>query len=378
MTVIRSDGGADDSLVDDLQTCLRSYGLAVQKVHSSTFLLAGEPLNIASDTEAVAAILCLSENVLSDRSSTDAANEIAIRFRDAPDRILAVWVGPHAGELNLPPHMEALRMIDLHGARERALVELLDVIEQWFPHRQVIDVPAALFAMTAAQWEASRDAFRSETLYPAFEQMCRSFGMTGPDEFSSSWAARYGATVDDFRPFGQQQSLRSVIEAALVTINIDRVERQQRPLRLLWWHERADRGRTRHLWADGAAVIAVDITSLFCPAIRAVIGEFPDSRQVSALISIPPYSLHTSLAEMTLREALCKVRRIENWVRDWEQGRLAGAYDAGTVLSVRGLLSHVLLSHGDGHPRREHVEAMKHAMQQPVNSLWFFPSVQQP
>jgi hypothetical protein len=370
----------DVAAVDELKGLLQGLGMPIweyrdemhvgQQIHASV-------LDAIQDS--IAAIICFTDETADKvwiQRELDWA--YAVYGKDI-SRILPVWIGAHPKNLR-PSLVNDLKIStgDLTSAegRERFVNSVLPSILS-FPSPLI--VPAALFAMGRNR---SKTLFEellvdAQALKPEFLSLCNVLGMPVPPAddpkkltktLLEQWSRRYGDTTEDFSPFADKQRLIDVVQATVDDANVIRRKDHHRPIYLRWMHDELrgiegtqKKNDARDRWRDGRPLLIVDSISTLDTKLMATINGLPDLKTKSgtpearsAILWIPPYTLHTNALEGLLRDSASHVDRIGDAFRDWEkQSEQQLTFDSPTSLSVRLWLHRTFVALRDENPPLE-------------------------
>jgi hypothetical protein len=263
--------------------------------------------------------------------------------------IVPVWIAAHPQD-RIPKLLEdnSFPVFDLAAgggdALERFAAKLFELLGQDAP----LTIPAALFSMTRKQCVK---LFKAKTGYDALAKLCLSVGMPAPPSLFKALADRYGERPEDLAPFDPGKPLLASIDATLREANQWRVRARKRPLMLRWMQDDlvgpAKLQRARDLWTSRDSLLVVDSVSAFHPDIQLKLLEMPDLNR-SALLWVPPYTLHLAVLESSLRTTAQVVARLGDAFTTWEKEPLRSiAFDTSTPVSLRLWLHRTLTGVAD-------------------------------
>ncbi|HEX7676488.1 MAG TPA: toll/interleukin-1 receptor domain-containing protein, partial [Thermoanaerobaculia bacterium] len=377
----------DVAAVDELKRLLGGLGMPIWEYRDE--MLVGEQIHATvfdAIEESIAAIICFTDETADKpwiQRELDWA--YAVYGKDTT-RILPVWIGAHP-QNRRPSLVNELKisagdLTSLEG-RERFVNTVLPAILS-LPVPLI--VPAALFAMDKRRSETLFEELRAseEALKPEFLSLCNVLGMPVPPagdpelvkkRLMEQWSRRYGPTTEDFSPFADTQRLVDVVQSTVDDANVIRRKDHHRPVFLRWMHNELrgvdgaeKRWAARDRWRDGRPLLIVDSISTLDMSLMNTINGLPDLKTKSgepearsAILWIPPYTLHTNALESLLRESASHVARIGDAFRDWSrQSEQQLTFDSPTSLSVRLWLHRTFVGlHDDNPPLESRVSSVQ-------------------
>jgi len=370
----------DVTAVDELKRLLEGLGMPIWEYRDE--MLVGQQIHatvLDAIQESIASIICFTDDT-ADKPWIQREIEwaFAVYGGDA-SRILPVWIGAHpqnrrprlVDELNL-----SIGDITTAAQREQFVTAVLPSILS-LPSPLI--VPAALFAMDRTRSQALFEELLAdeELLNPEFLSLCNVLGMPVPPAqdpqeqkkaLLEQWSRRYGSTAEKFSPFADNQTLIDVVQATVDDANVIRRKDHHRPIYLRWMHNElrgmkspAEKTDARDRWREGRPLLIVDSISTLDTKIMATVNGLPDLKMRngtpearSAILWIPPYTLHTNALEGLLRDSASLVDRIGDAFRDWEkQSEQQLTFDSPTSLSVRLWLHRTFVGLRDENPPLE-------------------------
>jgi hypothetical protein len=257
--------------------------------------------------------------------------------------ILPVTSG--AFDNNRLPHLlesADLTVYDLARPRESAegLIGLVRAIQYQIVGGDPIILPAALFALTEAEFDALTAAWVGDS--QALARLCRDFGMELPPEALRPLRQRYGPTREHFRPFAGQETLVQVVEGAVALANKRRPP-SKGPVLVSWlhaelFHPNAQvRQSAREVWGAGSPLLIVDSLAAAHDQTLTQIRNLPPVRSTEriAVFWVPPFTRRTSALVETVRECLDQVYPLEDYFTHWQQpAEYWRSFDAVTKISA--------------------------------------------
>jgi hypothetical protein len=239
-------------------------------------------------------------------------------------------------------------------------------------------VPAALFAMNRQQAEA---LLALAQVKDSLSALCGTVGMAPFPELKESLLKRYGATAEDFSPF-PEKSLKEVVQQTIADTNKARLTRQDPTPLWIWWCTDALLNPTHQhhqsaadLWNDGPSIAVVDSISVLD---QAVYNNFlnlpvPQHAASSALLWVPPYTLHTAQLEKVTENTFSQLNRLLQEFRNWrDKDRSYLAFDIGTRPTLRRWIYQAFIDVRSQAPRADNVDAMRQVQQSQFKTGSFF------
>lgn len=337
--IFLSWGSPDKPVPHELRDRLRDAGLDVWEYTDGMPAGANIPRQVLEIVNQVdMAILCFSDETAErDWIQVEAALCYAAREDESKPLqfIVPVWVGPHPkNKIPAGLKLEPASVFDLSGAQESDYHRLVVDIVTQFGSRAPRIVPAALFAMTRAQFQ---DLFQGNPPAEPLASLCRAAGMA--DDLLASLEKRYGDTPEDLAPFQAGQKLCDVLDDILRQANELRIKANRHPIVLRWVRDEllaADLDEeVRTLWESRESLLIVDSVSTLHPDIQKAFGDLPELTR-TALLWLPPFTHHTVALEPQLYSVAKIVKRLGYFFSKWkeEPGR-AIAFDMATSVSFR-------------------------------------------
>lgn len=252
---------------------------------------------------------------------------------------------------------DRLRFLDLDSEPdERQLEWLTRELRRALGKSTPFVVPAALFAMTRAEFEEFRNLHGGHDTEKIVRltTLCQGAGMPAQPDLWDQLSSRYGATAADFAPYGADQDgkvrrLMDVAQDALRIVNERRGAAEDQPLYLRWYSREdfADH-KMRDLWRHGHSVLFVDSVSALEPSIAVALQNLPqpNSTNKAAVICLPPYTRHNVELEELIRQCLEGQFFLTDTFRAWrDQSERPGlAFDLPAETSLRRWLGQLLLA----------------------------------
>ena len=240
-------------------------------------------------------------------------------------------------------------------------------------------VPAALFAMNRQQAEA---LLALAKVKDSLSALCGTVGMAPFPELKESLLKRYGATAEDFSPF-PEKSLKEVVQQTIADTNKARLTRQDPTPLWIWWCTDALLDTTHHdhtnaaeLWQQGPSIAVVDSISVLDQAVYNNFVNLPQPQQAasSALLWVPPYSLHTAQLEKVTESTFSQLNRLLQQFRTWgsDTGGSYLAFDIGTRPTLRRWIYRAFIDVRSQAPRADNVDAMRQIQRSQFKSGSFF------
>jgi hypothetical protein len=269
--------------------------------------------------------------------------------------VIPVWVGPHPDNLR-PTLIEQMQyvVLDVSDASDAAYTRLVNDVAGKLGAEAPIIVPAALYAMTAAQSTQLFDGWKAVAPPPALHAMCSLLGMGGPPPLYDLLLKRYGVQAEDLTPFASQEPITETIGTIVASVNKQRAADERNPLYLRWVHRALSgeqgmdaQGEARDQWLQGDSLLIVDSISTLHPDINRELQGLPELTQ-TAVVWLPPYTQHMVQVEPELARTVAFVGRLGDEFRRLEQRpERAVTFDAGTPLAVRLWLRRTLAAFSD-------------------------------
>src|SRR5262249_45020396 len=204
-------------------------------------------------------------------------------------------------------------------------------------------VPGAFIAMTKSQAKELHGEGTGED-NDALSALCSTVGMEPFPKLKESLLQRYGDEAEDFSPF-PEKTLKEIVSETIGDMNQVRLSgKEQTPL-WIWWcteelfdPQHRDRKLASQLWEQGPSIAVVDSISVFHDAIYNQFTNLPDPQQpaLSALLWVPPYTLHTAKLEKVTEGSVGKLLKLLRKFEKW--GSESGGYlafDIGTRPTLR-------------------------------------------
>jgi hypothetical protein len=283
--------------------------------------------------DSFASVVCFSDETAHAPWIQDELAWAYLAYGKDTSRILPVWVGPHPA--NLKP-----RLIDLYNLAvgdltvEQGRENLIAKINAVTGAKPPLVVPAAIFALTADEAEPLLQT-------PDLLTLCDGFGMRKPPDVVAQLRLRYGASAADFSPLANQQPLKTVIDDTVDHANAIRKTEKLRPIFLRWMHDELGgkfgeeaRQEARKRWRSSPSLLVIDSISTLDPNMRIRLDNLIEDR--SAILWVPPFTLHTNTVSDLLRRTAGRLERLSDALADWQEKiEPQFAIDAPTELSVR-------------------------------------------
>jgi TIR domain len=221
-------------------------------------------------------------------------------------------------------------------------------------------VPSVLLAYNREEADL---ALEKPNVREVLEPLCRTVGMRWEDGGKDLLLQRYGAAAEDFAPFpsdgGGSVKIKDLVQTALRVANRERGRTAKKPPLGIWWCTEEisdpndpDRDRAVQLWRTGSSILVIDSISLV-DTDSPLYDQFrdlpdPDNAATSALLWVPPYTLHTVLLEQVTAETLRPLNRLFDKFTRWnrEPSPPYLAFDIGTRPTLRHWL-HATFYHAD-------------------------------
>ena len=248
-------------------------------------------------------------------------------------------------------------------------------------------VPAAFFAMNKQQAEA---LLASPKVKDLLSELCGTVGMKPFPELKEALLRRYGETAEDFAPF-PEKTLKVVVQETIAEINKARVSNVDPTQLWIWWCTEALLDITDHhyyedswrLWKRGPSIAVVDSISVLD---QSVYNNFlslpqPDHAASSALLWVPPYTLHTAQLEQVTENTFKQLNRLFQQFKTWgsESGGAYLAFDIGTRPTLRRWIYQAFVNATfQPTPQADNVDAMKQLQQSHFKRGAFFTAGQTP
>ena len=165
-----------------------------------------------------------------------------------------------------------------------------------------IVVPAAFLAMNQEQ---ARALLETAEVTAALFTLCGAVGMEPFPRLKEALLRRYGKTAEEFSPF-PGGTLKDIVQDTIAETNNARNSGPDKTRLWVWWCTDAlldgthrDFGLASQLWERGPSIAIVDSISVLHLMIYKQFTDLPDPREAasSALLWVPPYTLHTAQLE---------------------------------------------------------------------------------
>ena len=236
---------------------------------------------------------------------------------------------------------------------EADIFKLLATVHALLPRRARRIIPAALFSLTrheAETWLANTGSHAS------IKPLCQAVGLDWGPGVPPQLLSRYGETREDFSPF-PGKPIKEMVQDALGLANRERADDPRKPQLGIWWctdelldSNHPDWPYATHLWEEGMSIVVVDSISILKREIDDRFSRLPQPNQpgFSALLWVPPYTLHTAALERITEDALRSINVLRRKFSHWGEKRNPPylAFDIGTRPSLDRWL-HDALSHSD-------------------------------
>ena len=249
--------------------------------------------------------------------------------------IVPVWVGPHPA--NVMPQLlrdNSIAPTDLEAANDDRLARFDEKILAAFGREAPEVVPAALFAMTAAEYQALMANVPQNW---AVQDLCAKAGMELPPALFASLLKRYGPRLEDFDPFGAAMPLIDTIQAEVAAANRWRLRngRNRRPVVLRWIQNDVYDTAARKLWTGRDSLLIIDSISMFDQGIAQRVKDLPDLIRTS-LLWIPPYTQQGAMMEQSLKAVAGKIPRFGDLYETWSSEPFRHiTFDSQTAVALR-------------------------------------------
>ena len=240
-------------------------------------------------------------------------------------------------------------------------------------------VPAALFAMNRQQAEA---LLATSKVKDSLSALCGTVGMAPFPQLKDSLLQRYGEKAEDFSPF-PDKSLKEVVQQTIAATNTARLTRADPTPLWVWWCTEALLDTTHHdyeaaaaLWEQGPSIAVIDSISVLNPAVYNDFVNLPQPHQAasSALLWVPPYTLHTAQLEKVTENTFTQLNRLLQKFRTWgaESGGSYLAFDIGTRPTLRRWIYQAFVDVKSQAPRSDNLVAMRQVQQSQFKTGSFF------
>jgi hypothetical protein len=333
---------------------LRDTGLPVADyLHD---MIAGEDISqwVSNQIEeARIVVACVSAEALTHSGWVDTEVQVAaarrVRVHNPLERLVVIRIGKLPGHWE-PPMLKGkpLRYYDLaevpdEPELERLVLDLRAALGLDAPYV----IPAALYAMTAAEFAELRKTATSDQV-ARLVALCGRLGMPGAPQLWDELARRHGATTEDFAPYADGRSLIQITQTVVRGVNERRRDNGRSPVYLRWYSraELLDK-RLRPRWKKGHTVLFVDSVSAMYPTVTAGLPPPPRSEDpgMAAVMYMPPYTRHTGDLEQLIEDSLEGQVYLPDVFQSWrEENALAGlAFDIPTETSLRRWLDQLWL-----------------------------------
>jgi len=316
--------------------------------------------------DSFASVICFSDETAQAPWIQDELAWAYLAYGKDTSRILPVWVGPHTANLK-PRLIDQLNIavgdVIIDQGRENLIAKINAVTGAKPP----LMVPAAIFALTANE---------SEPLLqnPDLLRLCDGFGMRTPPELVAQLRLRYGTSADDFSPLADQQPIKSIIDDTIDHVNAIRKTEKLRPIFLRWMHHElsgnlGDEARrdARKRWRSSPSLLVIDSISTLDANMTTRLDNLIEER--SAILWVPPYTLHTNTASDLLRRTAERLERLSDALVDWQEKiEPQFAIDAPSELSVRLWLHRTFVALSDtARPDKKRVRCVQNVFGGPTS-----------
>ena len=247
------------------------------------------------------------------------------------------------------------------------LIQLQETIRQTLDLPSPIVVPAAFFAMTRSQATTLLEEGKMNDLLSG---LCSTVGMEPFPALAKSLLNRYGDKPEDFAPF-PGGTLKEFVQQTIGQTNASRrLEGDDTPL-WIWWcteallnQENDDNELASTLWERGPSIAIVDSISVLHPDVRQLFTNMPEPEQAatSALLWVPPYTLHTAQLEEVTESSVKQLNKLLRKYKKWgsESGGSYLAFDIGTRPTLRRWIHQAFVNvQARPKPRSDNVAAMR-------------------
>jgi hypothetical protein len=342
----------DHLIADQIRDRLRDAGLPVREYTHD--MLAGDdiPQWVADAIEeARIVIACVSQAALAHsewvKTEVTMAGARLRRSANRLERLIVVRIGevPDGWQSLMLPNVRHVKVTDPHD--EATLEELIDDVTKSLGLDAPFVIPAALYAMTAAEFAELRQS-HDPAQFHRVDALCRGVGMPELPDLWDELGKRHGATSEDFAPYADGRSLIQVTQAVVQSVNARRKETARRPVYLRWYsRDELKVGKVRDRWRNSHTVMFVDSVSALYPAVMVGLQPPPpegDPRR-AAVIYLPPYTRHTGELERLIEHSLEGQMYLSDMFRWWrdEKDRRSLAFDIPTETSLRRWLDQLLV-----------------------------------
>jgi hypothetical protein len=235
--------------------------------------------------------------------------------------------------------------------------KLLDTVSKTLRGEVRRVVPAVLLAMTRAEADIELEKPALRTL---LEPICQAVGMDWDKGGKALLLQRYGDSSEDFAPFPTDKAvppgavppagmkIKEIVQESLHSANRERNLKAGKPPLGIWWCTEEvlnplspDYPRAIDLWQKGSSIVVIDSISLLDPR-SPLYDRFrdlpdPDDASTSALLWVPPYTLHTVVLERITEKALQGLNKLFQRFTRWnkESSPPYLAFDIGTRPTMR-------------------------------------------
>ena len=246
------------------------------------------------------------------------------------------------------------------------IAKLLETVRAMLGKEAKRVMPAALLAMTRTEAEQWIEDPATRRL---LEPLCKAVGMNWDINSKTRLLSRYGDTAEDFAPFPGKK-IKDIVGESLQIANLERKSGKREQLGI-WWctaelldTDNVDNKRATQLWEKGSSLALVDSVSVLK---KKIYDEFtnlpePNNAAASAMLWIPPYTLHTSELEKITEETLKTLNRLLQKFNRWgtDNSRPYLAFDVGTGPTLRRWLHEALCYADNGlQPDDDAVKSME-------------------
>jgi hypothetical protein len=245
-------------------------------------------------------------------------------------------------------------------------------------------IPAAFLAMNRQQAVA---LLEKPGLQASLFALCGTLGMEPFPKLRKELLRRYGDTAEDFAPF-PGETLKDTVQKTIGKTNEARICGPDPAPLWIWWCNEALLDATHphfdpatEAWKRGPSIAIVDSISILDDTVEKSFTGLPDPDQAasSALLWVPPYTLHTAQLESLTEEALKKLLRLFNRFKSFqaESGGSYLAFDIGTRPTLRRWIHQAFVNvTSRPAPHATSVAAMREVQQSGFKTASFW--VQQP